>query len=157
MRYAKLSWLKTVNYGYNIIFAPADEESRDLELFRDIFAFVGLSQYDSSVLFSDSRGAIQNAKHPSFSEKLRSALNSIFYIREVVELMICTVRYIPTKLNPADLGTKALGYVLFRLHGQFLMNDTLSAATSADKNEALGTRFTVVEDVVTEGQRLMTY
>jgi hypothetical protein len=109
------------------------EESRDLELFRDIFAFVGLSQDDSSVLFSDSRGAIQNAKHPSFSEKLRSALNSIFYIREVVELMICTVRYIPTKLNPADLGTKALGYVLFRLHGQFLMNDTLSAATSADK------------------------
>ena len=24
MRYAMLSWLKTVNYGYNIIFAPAD-------------------------------------------------------------------------------------------------------------------------------------
>ena len=37
------------------------ETARDIELFRDIFEFVGLPQDEPSTIFSDSKGAIQNA------------------------------------------------------------------------------------------------
>ena len=52
-------------------------------------------------------------------------LNKIFYIRELVYDKIVNVRWIQTKMNPADLGTKALGASAFRLSSSFIMNDSI--------------------------------
>jgi hypothetical protein len=101
------------------------EQARDVQLLRDVFGFLDMDIPESTTVFCDSRGAIQNAKHPTFSERLRHVLNKIFYIRELVYDKIINVRWIQTKMNPADLGTKALGASAFRLFSSFIMNDSI--------------------------------
>ena len=103
------------------------EQARDVQLLRDVFGFLDMDLPESTTVFCDSRGAIQNAKHPSFSERLRHVQNKIFYIRELVYEKIVSVRWIATKMNPADIGTKALGATQFRLFSFFVMNDSIEA------------------------------
>jgi hypothetical protein len=109
------------------------ELARDIILLQDVFEFVDIPCEKPTTLFCDSKGAIQNAKHPTFTERLRHALNRIFFVRDTVYRNITAVRFIPGTLNPADLGTKALGARPFRLFAQFLMNDELSAQTKAQR------------------------
>ena len=101
------------------------EQARDVRLLRDVFGFLDIPTDQPTTVFSDSRGAIQNAKHSSFSERLRHTDNKIFYIRSLVQRSMAEVRWIPTKMNPADIGTKALGAIYYRLFASFIMNDTI--------------------------------
>jgi len=111
------------------------ELARDAELLHDLFEFCSVPVSTTS-LFCDNQGAIQNAKHPTFSEKLRHAANKIFYVRNVIQRKVVAVRYIPGILNPADIGTKCLGAQPFRLFAQFIMNFELSAPTTAQLSRA---------------------
>ena len=105
------------------------EQARDVELLRDVFGFLDIDIDGATVIFCDNQGAIQNAKHPSFSERLRHVLNKLFYVREVVQRGVAVIRWIPTSLNPADLGTKALGAMPFRMFSMFVMNDSIEMPT----------------------------
>jgi hypothetical protein len=105
--------------------------AQDMEMIRDLFGFLGIRlPAHASTVFCDSRGAIANAKHPNFSDKLRHVNNKIFFIREVVANGGVCVRWLPGLLNPADLGTKSLGPFLFRLYAGFVMNMHVAERTT---------------------------
>ena len=88
----------------------------------------------------DSRGAVQNALHPSFSDRLRHVDNKIFYIREIVESLLVKVIWIPGERNPADLGTKSLRPLLHRLFGSFLQGEDLPGDTTTTRYARLVAR-----------------
>ena len=71
-------------------------------------------------MFCDNRGAIENARHPCYSNKLRHVENKIFFIREIVERGLALLEWIDGNLNPSDLGTKAVGARLHKIYGCFL-------------------------------------
>jgi hypothetical protein len=119
------------------------ELARDVVLLHDVFDFVGIPHEKPTSIFCDNHGAIQNAKHPTYTEKLRHALNRIFYVREVLHDGIVSVRYIPGKLNPADVGTKALGAQPFRLFAWFLINWVLSKPTKAQVKRVANSSYRV--------------
>ena len=103
---------------------------QDVLMIDGIFEFLEIEHNSPTTMFCDSRGAIQNAKHPNFSDRLRHVMNKIFFIREIIESGAGVVRWIPGTLNPADIGTKALGRTPFRLFASFLMNDKYEGVTS---------------------------
>ena len=103
---------------------------QDVLMIDGIFEFLEIEHNSPTTMFCDSRGAIQNAKHPNFSDRLRHVMNKIFFIREIIESGAGVVRWIPGALNPADIGTKALGRTPFRLFASFLMNDKYEGVTS---------------------------
>jgi len=88
---------------------------------HDLFDWFDMSVRPTAI-FCDNKGAIQNAKHPNFSDKLRHAANKIFYIREVIATGRAFVRWLPGTINPADLGTKALPGRTFQMYTTFIMN-----------------------------------
>ena len=57
--------------------------AQDVEMCHDLFDWFDMP-VQPTVIFCDNKGAIQNAKHPNFSDKLRHAQNKIYYIREVI-------------------------------------------------------------------------
>ena len=106
---------------------------QDVEYIRDMWDWLGMSLKDPTLILCDNKGAIQNARHPSFSDKLRHVERSVFYIRDVVERGAAVVEWIPGAINPADCGTKPLGGVLQRIFGSFLMGASTSASATTNK------------------------
>ena len=68
-----------------------------------------------------ARGAIQNAKHPNYSDKLRHVDRKIFFIRQIVAEKHVKVLWIEGTKNVADLGTKNLGSRLHYYFASFLL------------------------------------
>ena len=88
---------------------------------RTLFAWFEEPLLSPTTVFCDNRGAIQNARHPCFSDKLRHVENAVFYIRELEENKNVQVEWLNGLLNPPDLGTKAVGTGLHKLFASFLM------------------------------------
>jgi hypothetical protein len=100
-------------------------QSQDIQLVQDMFRWLDIEFPKTTVVMSDNRGAIQNAKHPCFSQRLRHVDNKIFYIREVVMKKLVSLLWISGQINPANLGTKPLGGVKHQMYSEFLMNSNL--------------------------------
>ena len=82
---------------------------QDIEFNRDIFEWFGMGTKEATTIFADNRGAIENARHPCFSDRLRHVNNKIFYIREIVAKGAAVIKWIAGTENPSDLGTKTIG------------------------------------------------
>ena len=121
--------------------AALTSEAQDIEYARDMLDWCGVPINEATVINCDNRGAIQNAKHPSFSDRLRHVMRKIFYIREVVERKAAAVKWIPGDRNPADLGTKPLGGVAHRLYSEFLLGCPLSKNLSAKFSKLIDPAF----------------
>jgi len=102
-------------------------EGQDVQYLRDIFEWFHVELPKPTSIRCDNRGAIQNAKHPSYSDRLRHVDNKIFHIRYIIEQGIAVVQWISGAINPADLGTKPVGANLQRLFGSFLMGMPITA------------------------------
>ena len=92
--------------------------------------FLGHMATGPTNIYCDSQGAIQNAKHPNYSDKLRHVQNKIFYVRNVCERGRAKVLWLQGKFNPADLGTKCLGGRPFLMFAEFLMNFKTAPTTT---------------------------
>ena len=111
---------------------------QDVEYAGDIWEFLGATFDDATVCFCDNKGAIENALHPTFSSKLRHVQNRHFYCREVVERGVVRPVWVPTALNGADLGTKALGAMLHRLFSGFVMGSPIWKDVGSKKKSFKG-------------------
>ena len=87
-----------------------------------VFEFLNMKFKDPLPIFCDSKGAIQNAKHPTTKNKLKHVDIKCFFIRECIDRKIVSVFKILGTDNPADVGTKLLGSLKFDLFSNFLMN-----------------------------------
>ena len=104
---------------------------QDIEFNRDIFEWFGMGTKEATTIFADNRGAIENARHPCFSDRLRHVNNKIFYIREIVAKGAAVIKWIAGTENPSDLGTKKIGTSTHRLFASFLMgNDFFTKLTA---------------------------
>ena len=104
---------------------------QDIEFNRDIFEWFGMGTKEATTIFADNRGAIENARHPCFSDRLRHVNNKIFYIREIVAKGAAVIKWIAGTENPSDLGTKTIGPSTHRLFASFLMgNDFFTKLTA---------------------------
>ena len=90
-------------------------------------------------IFCDNKGAIQNAKHPTTSNKLKHVDIKCFYIRECIDRKICKVFKIAGIENPADCGTKVLGYTKQSLFGNFMLN-RMNASTAQTLQRSISGR-----------------
>ena len=73
-------------------------------LLRDL----GMSKYESKVLFCDNQGAISLAKNPSHHAKTKHVDVQLHFIRDHIEKGTINVEYCPTDDMIADLMTKGL-------------------------------------------------
>jgi hypothetical protein len=104
---------------------------QDIMYVRDVCEWLRMPLRAPTTLFCDNRGAIENAKHPCYSDRLRHVNNKIFFIREVISNGIAAVKWIAGTTNPADLGTKTVGALLHKMYGSFLMGAILPFGASA--------------------------
>ena len=95
--------------------------AQDLEYTRKIFIDLSLL-FPALPTFCDSKGAIENAKHPTLKNKLKHVDIKSFYIRGCLERFFVSLFKISGLVNPADIGTKILGYVKYNLFSGFIMN-----------------------------------
>ena len=72
--------------------------------------------------FCDSKGAIENVKHPTLKNKLKPVDIKSFYIRGCLQKGTIAVFKISGEVNPSDIGTKLLGVNKQILFGDFILN-----------------------------------
>ena len=97
------------------------EQAQDLEYTRKIFIDLGII-FPALPTFCDSKGAIENAKHPTLKNKLKHVDIKSFYIRGCLEKKTIEVFKVPGEINPSDIGTKILGINKQILFGDFILN-----------------------------------
>jgi hypothetical protein len=96
--------------------------AREVKYIRKIFEDLGITITSPTTIFCDSKGAVQNAKHPVSKRKLKHVDIKHFFVRECVERFIVVVHKIATDFNPSDIGTKALGKIKFSTFANFVLN-----------------------------------
>ncbi len=98
------------------------EEAIDMKYSRKVLHDLGIRYYGPLPIFCDSKGAIENAKHPTTKNKLKHCDLKCFFIRECVDRHIVSVHKIAGIVNPADIGTKLLGKSKFIPFANYLLN-----------------------------------
>ena len=98
------------------------DEAREMKYTANVFDFMGMEFNGPLPIFCDSKGAIENAKHPTTKNKLKHVDIKCFFIRECIQRKIVQVFKILGTENPADIGTKLLGQKLLKSYADFLSN-----------------------------------
>lgn len=88
---------------------------------RRLCADMGLPQ-EQTVLDVDNTGAVELSRDRKSCHRSRHVDRRYFKVRELAALGEIVVRWIATKLNPADVLTKPLPYDDFIRHITVLMN-----------------------------------
>ena len=82
-------------------------------------------------LFCDSTVTLHALGHRSFSSRTTCIALRFFFIRELVSVGRISIHYIPTDINPADIGTKHLNTHRFRnlldIISNFNVNDSINS------------------------------
>ena len=66
-----------------------------------------------TVLFVDSLCVTKLSLRHKVTAASKHVANRFFYLRDLVEKGVIEIRWVPTGVNPADIGTKALGKAVF--------------------------------------------
>ena len=97
------------------------EEAQYLEYTRKMFVDMDIV-FPVLPTFCDSKGAIENAKHPTLKNKLKHVDIKSFYIRGCLEKGTIAVFKISGEVNPSDICTKLLRVNKQILFGDFILN-----------------------------------
>ena len=92
---------------------------------------MGADMSEPTVLRVDNKGAIELGKDAKSCQRSRHIERRYLKLREWVAMGEIRLEYVETKLNPADLLTKALDAVTFRRHASTLFGDAQPASDSA--------------------------
>jgi hypothetical protein len=83
---------------------------------RNLFGELGVDFSSSSTLHIDNQSAIQVAKNPEHHGRMKHLDLRYFWLRDAVSKGIIGVKYIATKLQVADILTKALPRITMEEH-----------------------------------------
>ena len=75
-----------------------------------------------TTLYCDNRNALENAKHPVNTQKLKHINKNAFFVRECVHDGNINAIEIPGTMNPADMFSKLLGSTLHWAYSSFALN-----------------------------------
>ena len=87
--------------------------ARDAMFLRDVLADLGLLQAGPTVLYLDSKSAIDLAFDPVAFRRTKHIMRATHFLRDLVARRYFLPRHVPGKSNPADVMTKALSRALF--------------------------------------------
>jgi hypothetical protein len=89
----------------------AGEGAREVVHLRQLLDSIGYPQEQPTGFGSDSQAALAIIKNSSFSPRTKHIDIRAHWLRELVQNRIIDPTYIPTEENPADIFTKALGFI----------------------------------------------
>ena len=98
------------------------DEACEMLYCQKVFKDLNMDFKEPSTVYCDSKGAIENAKHPVRKNRLKHVDTKCFFIRECVDNQKLIVTKIGTHDNIADIGTKLLGKLKYFLFATFIMN-----------------------------------
>ena len=75
---------------------------------RNLFSEMGYAIEGPSTLFLDNQSAISVSRNPEHHGRMKHLDLRHYWLRDTVKAGLIDVKYIPTKLMPADIMTKAL-------------------------------------------------
>ena len=101
------------------------DESCEILYCQKVFTDLNMEFPEPYTIFCDSKGAIENAKHPVQKNRLKHVDIKCFFIRECITKGQIAVQKIGTHDNPSDIGTKLLGKIKYLLFGSFVLNYSL--------------------------------
>ena len=100
----------------------ASMAATEILYFRGLLSELG-HELDPTVLYVDNQGAVELSKDMKSCQRSRHIERRYLKVRELVALGEVTVKYVPTRDNPADVLTKPLDLADFSRHAQALMGE----------------------------------
>ena len=88
--------------------------ARDLTWLRDLLVDLGVALTAASVIWSDSKSAVDMAFDPVAFKQTKHILRAAEFLRDLVAREVVTLRHVPGRTMIADLLTKAVSRVIYR-------------------------------------------
>ena len=88
--------------------------ARDLVWLRDLLVDLGVLLHVASVVWSDSKSAVDMAFDPVAFKQTKHILRAAEFLRDLVAREVVTLRHVPGRVMIADLLTKAVERAVFR-------------------------------------------
>ncbi len=82
--------------------------TKEIEYFRELLRELGMTQVGSTIVYTDSQGAIDLIKKDRHTEQQKHIRLHIHKIKNLCERGIMTVKHVKSELNRADILTKKL-------------------------------------------------
>jgi hypothetical protein len=89
--------------------------ARDVIFIRDILIDLGISLDGPSVIFSDSKSAVDMSIDPVAFKKTKHILRAAEFLRDLVAREVIALKHLPGKIMLADVLTKAVARAIFLL------------------------------------------
>ena len=88
--------------------------ARDLAWLRDLLVDLNIVLDAASVIWSDSKSAVDMAFDPVAFKQTKHILRAAEFLRDLVAREVVTLRHVPGRVMIADLLTKAVARAVFR-------------------------------------------
>jgi hypothetical protein len=88
--------------------------ARDLVWLCDLLVDLGITLGGASVIWSDSKSAVDMAFDPVAFKQTKHILRAAEFLRDLVARETCTLSHVPGRAMLADLLTKAVSRVVLR-------------------------------------------
>jgi hypothetical protein len=89
--------------------------------FREILEVMGEPQQDATDVYCDNESAVEICRVLKMTTKTRHIQKIINFIREQINARVINLKFVPGKLNPADVLTKPLSREPFHRHTTTLL------------------------------------
>jgi len=89
--------------------------ARDVIFIRDILIDLGITLDGPSVIFSDSKSAVDMSVDPVAFKKTKHILRAAEFLRDLVAREVIALKHLPGKIMLADVLTKAVARAIFLL------------------------------------------
>lgn len=92
--------------------------TRELKWLKQLLPDLGVAHKQGMNVFCDSQPALHIANNPVFHERMKHIIPDCHFIRDAVKEGVIRPSYVSTKVQLADISTKALGKAQF----EFFLN-----------------------------------
>ena len=89
--------------------------------FRDMLEVMGETQQEATDIYCDNESAVEICRVLKMTTKTRHIQKTINFIREQINARVINLKFVPGKLNPADVLTKPLSREPFHRHTTTLL------------------------------------